>query len=259
MSVDEQTMTLSLSVDNLKAKADEIAAIDAQLDADSDKAGKVAIQNSLASAHEDKWKSVADKLISAFENIDDVDVFVANYSGVMSALRTKFKERVDTRLTELFDKKQAEGGEQVTLTDEQIAELTTQRREFVEQFKALQNILKLYGQDVSTVPAPKKRTGSRGKRGPRVLTGYTYLVDGEERKGSLSTIASTVTKELGWKVSELRNYLIEKGIDLNDPPPQFEVELPTDPPKTLTAVKGVVTASDEEDEEDDEEEDGEEE
>lgn len=242
---------ISVTPETLLEKVNEVAAIDEKLDAasGSESAGKRALANSLATEHEGVWKKVADSIVANLSKIENPDQQVASFTGVMKSLNDKFKETVDTFLSKEVANRQTET---VTLSDEELSSLTTQRKNLVEQAKALKNILEMFGQDVSGIPDIKKRTGSRGKRGPRVLTNYDFFIDGTPRSKSqntLSSIANTVCADLNWKTQDLKNFIAEKGIDLTNPGDGFEVTLPTDPPKTLKVVKGEPSAEDDEDEE----------
>lgn len=248
---------ISVSPETLREKSNAILAIDEKLDAasGSEAAGKRALANSLATENEAMWKKVADNLVTNLSKIEDPSAMVGAFTGVVKSLNDKFKTAADEYLAKEVANRQTDV---VTISDEEMATLNSERKNLVDQFKALKNILDMFDQDVSDIPEPKKRTGSRGKRGPRVLTGFDFYIDGKARsasQNSLSSIANTVCTELNWKTSDLRNFLTEKGIDLQNPGEGFEVELPTDPAVTLKAVKGEPQAADEEedDETDDEE------
>jgi hypothetical protein len=249
---------ISVTIDSLKEKSDEILAIDEKLDAasGSEDAGKRALANSLASEYASVWKSPADKMVTSISKIEDMEQRAAAFTGVVKSLQEAFKKEVDSFLEETVKARQADNPTE-TLSEDELNSLSESRKTLVEQFRALKNILDMFGQDTSVVPDPKKRTGSRGKRGPRVLTDYDYFIDGVARsksQNSLSSIANTVCADLGWKTADLRSFLTDKGIDLTNPPAEFEVQLPTDPPKTFKAVKGEPAASDDDDEEVEEEE-----
>lgn len=246
---------ISVTPETLQSKYDEIFAIDEKLDAasGSESAGKRALANSIASETENSWKKVADNLVSAFEKIDDPQIRVGAFTGVLKSVQDRFKNEVDEFLAKEVANRSTD---QVEISAEELSQMTDARRELVEQYRALRNILEMFGSDVSTIPEPKKRTGARGKRGPRVLTNYDFYVDGEARtasQNSLSSIANTVCKDLGWKTVDLRNFLVEQNIDLENPPAEFSVTLPEPVNKVLKGVKGEPQVDDDDDEVDPEE------
>jgi hypothetical protein len=229
---------ISVTLDSLRDKYSEIETIDQQLDAasGSESAGKRALVNALVAENENVWKKPADSLVNSLNKIEDVAIRTAAFHGVVKALNDSFKDQIEEFLAKEVEARKSDA---VVVPPEEIETLSTSRKNLVEQYKALRNILEMFGQDVTTVPEPKKRTGARGKRGPRVLQGYNYSIDGKERsasQNSLSSIANTVCSDLGWKTVDLRNFLTEQGIDLTDPPETFSVTLPNN--HVLAAVRG---------------------
>lgn len=242
---------ISVNVDLLMNKYREIAAIDEKLDSITDAGGKRAIANAIVDETKDSWEKPVTSVIASLTGISDDRVLVGSYTALVKALRESFNERVDKFLTE---QKESQGTEVVQLSADEISALTTQRRQLNEEFKALEQVLELFDMDTSNVPRPKKRTGSRGKRGPRVFSKYVFSIDGTERtasQNSLSSIANTVCKGEGfendWKSGDLRTFLSEQGIDLTNPPDSFSVTLPNG--KVLSAQKQEA-GEDEEEEED---------
>jgi hypothetical protein len=258
---------ISVTPDILRGVVNEIAQLDEQLDAasGSESAGKRALGNALASENEHLWKQNVDGLIEGISQYEDIAVLAGVYSGIKDSLDKAFKAKVDEYLT-AEAKMRSDNRPQVSA--EQIQEWTDARKKLIEHYKAIKGILDLFEQDTSGIPEPKKRSGARGKRGPRVLTGYDWFVDGEKRtdtQNSLSSIANTVCTPLGWKTADLRSFLEENGINLQTPPEEFEVDLPDPVNKKLSArlnpeKKAAIEAADadvEEDEEADEEDNGE--
>lgn len=237
---------LSVNVSMLLEKGQEIAAIDEQLDAasGSEQAGKRALANSISAETQKDWEKTVGNLVKAFSNIEDATLLVGAFTAVQRSLKENFGEQVDKTLTELHASRKTE---QITLSPEELESLTANRKQLVEEFKALDNILDMFGFDTSGVPKPKKRTGSRGPRGPRVFGRYVYSIDGTERtasQNSISSIANTVCKELEWSTEQLRNFLTENGFDTENPPESFEVVLPDPVNKTLSMVAKVADEDD---------------
>jgi hypothetical protein len=248
---------ISVSPDLLREKVSEIAQLDEQLDAasGSETAGKRALGNRLAEQYESDWSTNADNLVSALKGIEDPEKLAGVFKGIIKSLNDNFSTSVDEYLAE-----QVKAQEEIQTekpSDEQVAQWTQARKDLMEEYKALAGILKLFKQDISGIPEPKKRTGARGKRGKRVFQGFDWFIDGEprpEKSNTLSNIANTVCAPLGWKTPELRQFLADQGIDLEHPPSEFEVDLPDPVNKKLSAKLRTPSLADddEEVEEDDE-------
>jgi hypothetical protein len=238
---------ISVSPDTLRAKFDEIAVIDEKLDSVSGGAdsGKRALANQIASETSGSWKKVADNLVASLAKIEDPNDLTGAVTGLIKSVNDSFKESIDKYLTEQVE---ARKNDAPAVSDDEVAELSTSRKELVEQYKALRQILEMFGNDVSTIPEPKKRTGSRGKRGPRVLTNFSFSIDGKERtssQNSLSSIANTVCADLNWKTADLKNWLAEQGLDFQNPEDSWEYTLPNG-----KVISGVVMEVDDDDVED---------
>lgn len=236
---------VSVDLASLQAKYDEISALDEKLDAasGSEAAGKRAIASAIASETESSWRKAADSILKGLAG-QDVKTQVGVYTGLIHTLQDQYRDVVDEFLSEEVERTKAD---QPQVSQEEVEELTKQRRVALDQFRALRNILDIFQTDTTTVPEPKKRTGSRGPRGPRVLKGFNFFIDGvarSESQNNLSSIANTVCDDLGWKTAELKNFLTENGVDLENPGSGFEVTLPNN--KVLKAVAGPVSETDSE-------------
>jgi hypothetical protein len=246
---------ISVTPDTLRAKFGEIQVIDEKLDAVSGGAdsGKRALANQIAAETSGSWKKDADKVIALFQkNQEDPNLLVGYVTGFIKEINDNFKESIDKFLTEQVE---ARKNDAPVVSDDEVAGLTTDRKELVEQYKVLRQILEMFGHDVSTIPEPKKRTGSRGKRGPRVLTNFSFSIDGKERtssQNSLSSIANTVCADLNWKTADLKNWLAEQGLDFQNPEDSWEFTLPNG-----KVISGVIMEVDEDDVDDTEEEEAE--
>lgn len=250
---------IAVTPDILRQKVEEIAQVDEQLDAasGSEAAGKRALGNALAKEYESDWKQNADNLIAAIQKVDDPAKLAGIYTGIRDALADNFRTSVDEYLQAEVDSNKEN---RETVAPEQIAEWTESRKTLMEQYKALRGILELFEQDISGIPEPKKRTGARGPRGPRVLSGFDWFIDGEPRtesQNTLSSIANTVCSPLGWKTADLRNFLSEAGVDLQNPPSEYEIQLPDPVNKKLSWKVRPVSLDDAAEEDDDDLEDDE--
>jgi len=258
---------IAVSPDILRAKVEEIAQIDEQLDAasGSESAGKRALGNALAKEHEAVWKVTADNLTTEFGKISDPAQLAGVYNGIIQSMRDSFAAQVDEYLSGEVEKRDENKPE---VAPEQIQEWTSTRKTLMDQYKALLGILEMFEQDVSGIPVPRKRTGARGKRGKRIFQGFDWFIDDEprtEHQNTLSSIANTITdKAFGWKTPELRNFLTEQGIDLDNPPAEGSVMLPDPVNKKLSwkqkpiSLEGSEEFDDDDDVDDDDDDNGEE-
>lgn len=260
MTMTDATNGIQVTPEALMAKYQEIAAIDEQLAAasGSTNVGKRALANSLMTDNTEVWQSLASQVVEVFKGVEDVETLVAAYTGVVETLKNEFSKSVDEYLEKQVAENQTETPD---LNETQIAELEQQGRELREQYNALRSILDMFKMDIAHVPVPKRLSGSRGPRGPRTLSSFDYFIDGTERsksQNSLSSIASTVCSDIQtpeghtWKTKNLRDFLVEKGLDINNPPDEWEFTLPNG--KVIKAVKNaekdVYSASDDDDEPD---------
>jgi len=249
---------IAVTPEVLRAKVEEIAQIDEQLDAasGSESAGKRALGNALAKEHEPVWKATGDSLAEEFGKISDPAQLAGVYNGILQVMHDNFRTQVDEYLAEEVSKRDEN---KVEVAPEQIQEWTETRKTLMNQYKALHGILEMFEQDISGIPEPRKRTGARGKRGKRIFQGFDWFVDDEPRSESqntLSSIANTITdKALGWKTPELRNFLTEQGIDLNNPPAEGSVMLPDPVNKKISWKQKPISLEGSEEEDFDEEED----
>lgn len=215
---------IQVTPDALREKGSAIAEIDVTLDsqAGSKSAGKRAHRNAIvAEANTDFVSSVISTLNDKFP--DQTERFAA-YFALSDALDEAFGKEADAFLEDLVNSSQATDAEK--LSDEEISALEEQRKTLVNEFKALKNILEMFGQDVSDVPDPKIRRGSRGPRGPRTLSKFQYRVnetDLEDDVNSLSTVAKLAGLDGG--VKELKSIITDAGVDLKNPPTEWDVEV----------------------------------
>lgn len=241
---------IQVDVEALKAKSAEIQEMDVVLDAQSGSkaAGKRSVQNKLIAENaEDKFiQSVIDNLRKKFEG----DALYATVLALSSQVDDEFSDEIDQRVDEIVESQKTEDVEK--LSDEQVAELQETRKEKVKEFKALANILEMFGQDISSVPEPKVRRGSRGPRGPRTLSKFQYQVNETVLDPEVNSLATVAKLSGGVKVGELKKHIEAQGIDLKNPPAEWTAELPHDV-GTLTATALPEYADDFAEEEDENE------
>lgn len=211
-----------------------IAAIDEQLDAltDSKGAGKRAHVNTLVTAQADNVAGLITNLTSKLGEADD-EVVVGFVTGLLRQLKSTFDDRINAYV-ENWAKANIpdENASAVTLSDEEIKNLEAQRSEYYKMVKTLRELavqLQIVSEDErdSKMPMPKKRTGSRGARGPQVWSLYLYTVNGAELEDdpSLTEIAKANGFE---KRTELTNFIKSVMGDSWKPGDNFEVTLPND-------------------------------
>jgi len=215
---------IQVDKESLVAKKREIDEMDVVLDAQSGSksAGKRAVINSLETrGNTDFTNSVVDKLLENFED----EELIATYFTLVSALEESLKEDAEIFVDARVKEGSVSNAEK--LSDAELVDLAAKRKSAVEEFKALKNILEMFGQDVDDISVPKTRRGSRGPRGPRTLSKYQYQVNETVLEPSVNSL-STVAKLCGHdtKVKELRTHIESQGIDLKSPPAEWEAELP---------------------------------
>lgn len=239
----ENVTEIQISVSRLQEIFDEITVVDDKLAAatGSTEMGKRAYANSLVVEHGSEFESLIEQLVTGFGNVTDTPaILTAGVTAVQTALKDKFGKQIDEFLTAYVESNKSEAPE---VSESEVDELTSQAKELRKQYNVLRPTLEMFGLDPSSVPEPKKMTGSRGKRGPRTLSFFDYSVDGKERsktQNSLSSIANTVFKDTEFGTTKaLREELARQGLDLQNPPEtwSYTLALPDDKSVTISAVK----------------------
>lgn len=252
-----------VDVSVLEGTRQEIAELDEQLQAASGSAtaGKRSIANEYAERYSETWEPNVTQVEQWLASLDE-DELVGAYTAINKAIRGKYAETVDKVLEIQFDERKDQAP---TFTDAQITEMVDARKEKVKHFRALKELLKMFGQEVDHVADPPKWVGTRGPRGKRVWgKKYRFSIGERDNDGnvinlkertdsqnSLSSIAATVMKT---ETRELQKILADAGIT-DTPPDEGEVDFPDANGKTrvLRWVKTeVAEVEDEEDEDDDE-------
>jgi hypothetical protein len=241
--------TMSFDRNLLLQFASEIQEYDVKLDegAGSKSAGKRAIKNRLA---ENSTVDVSG-ILGWFDQLSDISLRAAAFVKFEKAFNDKFAPAI-----EAFIESQVTPSDGAKLSDEELATLETERRESVKKFNAMRDLWKLLNptDDLSDIPEPKKRTGSRGPRGPRAISSYQFAVDGTELSAANNTLAHIASLQDGFKVKDLRAYVIEKlstedkKFDFKTPPESFSFTLPNG--MSVYASKMAEPAADDDDDED---------
>lgn len=239
---------MEFSPEGLRKFYQEINGIDEKLDAASGsaKAGRRAVTSQLIAAHQEQVTGYTDSLNENLANLDD-ETLVAIVSGIQKFLEDQYDDRVDGIVDERIAANKSAATE-VKLSDEETAALLERRRSLLKTFDALRTLLSgfpQYEEELGTIPDPKRRTGPRGSRGPRLLSQYDYFVDGEEVPGN--SLAAVVALLPGIeKVEELKVNFEGQGWNRKAPGDEFEYEVSG---KTVKGVKNAALAVDDTDEE----------
>lgn len=218
--------------DALQAKANEIAELDVILDAQSGSkaAGKRSIINGLMTQADDRFVgSVVEKLQ---ENFSGEELY-ATFYALVSSLENEVSDEAEQFVAEKVESKQAAVSEK--LPADEILKVSEERKQHVQEFKALKSILEMFGTDVSDIEDPKTRRGGRGPRGPRTLSKFQYQVNEtvlDEDSNSLATVAK-LSGDI--KVKDLKEFITDQGVDLKNPPAEWTATLPNNV-GTLTAT-----------------------
>lgn len=250
---------IEVNMDTALAKYQEIVQYDEIIAAASGSkdAGKRAIANQIAVETETDYKKMLDNLVSALNKVEDTRVLV----GVTTAINKSLKDNFTSQVEEFLEKElEARKSDTPEVSQEQLEQTLKDRKEAVDQYNALKNILEMFGNDVESLPVPKRMSGPRGaqgKRGPRLPKNLQFQIDGKDRtatQNSLSSIANTVCKgdefEGGsWTTKELKTWLMEQGFDFENPPTEFSYTLPNG-----KVLSGYMTTDPDEDEDEDEDE-----
>lgn len=241
---------INVDRDALLQKSKEISEIDVVLDANSGSkaAGKRSVSNALmADGNSDFVTQVVSQLRDNFEG----ESLVATYLRVVDALEDEFDAEADALINSRVEAQASDP--QDKKSDEEISALNDERKELVQQFKALKSILEMFGTDVSDVPDPKIRRGGAGPRGPRTLSKFQYTVNNTELEPEVNSL-STVAKLCGnIKVKDLKEHITSQGVDLTDPPAEWSAELPNEVGTLTATVLPEFKAEFEEDEDEEEE------
>ena len=213
--------------DDLHAKIDEI---DEKLDSQVNQktAGKRSIVNNLIENARGAWGPTSEQLISQLKKAD-ADVQIGIYYGLLRALNTEFSKP----LSEIVDEKAKDIPETPadTISDEILKELSSARSELYAKVKQLVDMNDTFGIG-GAMRMPRRRTGARGKRGPRAITAFSWDVDGTSFD-KLKDVAEVYDQYE--KTADLTKAMREAKIDLKNPPDRIEFNLPDG--KILVGVK----------------------
>lgn len=226
----------------------EIAGIDEKLDSLTDvkAAGKRTKINEFIKNTEGSWQKVVEDFTSQLSNAPD-EVKIGIYFGITRGLDSAFRVQVNETLDKIIESMPPAAP---LISVEEAPGLSKVRTDLYSKVKAVINLAEQFGEDASMV-MPRKRTGSKGPRGKRALSFFSWFVDATPYSKLSDVVADYDQYD---KVSNLTAAMREAELDLRNPPDRIEFTLPDG--KTLIGLNGNVDedVEDEEEEDDSEEE-----
>lgn len=218
------TMDLGKIYEELHEKIGEI---DEKLDSltDTKAAGKRQTINKLIEEAEDSWKPLVDSFQSKLGTAPEetmLGVFYGITRGLSEVFGKQAAEKLDAIVATLPEATPL-------ITPEEVPALQKIRSEIYTNIKATINLAKqFFGDDVDMV-MPKKRTGSKGPRGKRALSFYTFFIEEKEYASLKEVIADypqyEATKDLTAAIREVGENSDPKW-NLTEPPDEWSFTLP---------------------------------
>jgi len=209
-----------------------IAKIDEQLDALSDAkgAGKRAHVNTLVTAQADNVKQLTESLTNKL-NEAQPEVVVGFVTGLLRSLKSAFDPTINTYVENWAKENLSDDAPTATMSDEEIKSLEAERSEAYKMVKTLHELaiqLQVVEDEEEAdrvFPLARKRTGSRGSRGPQVWSLYIYSLNDEpvDDETSLTEIAKANGYE---KRKELTDFIASQMGEGWKPGKDFSVTLP---------------------------------
>ena len=216
-----------------------INSIDEQLDSldGGDSAGKRKIANDLVAANEAVWQPVVESLIRQLGNLEG-DTLAGVFRGISGELNKAFAKPVADHIESLVEVAPVV---EPLITAEEATELSSQRSELYKNVKQVIHLASVMNS--LELESPKIRRGSKGKRGPRIVTLMNWAINGEALDDEIKY--KEVAIACGFEGSKgLTDYMKSKDIDTKAPENnEIEVELPDG--RTLT---GFMPEDDDDDE-----------
>ena len=222
IGVDPQQMKSTLleikgQIDNFDATLDSAAGSTASF--------KRVAETRVIERSQDTWEGFVSTVLGHIHQADDPAVRAGTVLALQKALDENFSSVVDETVKAEIEVVESEH-ENREVDPEELQVIEEQRKEAVEKFKAVKNLLSMFGvEGIDSIPDPKSRRGSRGPRGPRTLAKFDYTVNDTEIADSKLSIVANMC---GVKTKELKDHIKSQGIDLTDPPTSWEAELPND-------------------------------
>jgi hypothetical protein len=229
----------------LKAMYDElfssITEIDEKLDSLSDgkTAGKRSLINGYITATVDNHEKIVTQFVDQLNNLPD-EVMVGIYYGIVRGLEKNFAERAST-----FVDDQVKNIPQPTplIAADEVPAFSKLRSDIYQKLKAIKNLAETFGEGEDW-DMPKKRTGSKGPRGKRALSFFTWEID-DKKFDKLAEVVDLYDQYD--KVSDLTAAMRAADLNLRNPEGNLEFTLPDG--KILVGINGAEDVDDDSDEE----------
>jgi len=267
-------LTASPDADNIQLQSaqlmytsvmEKLNAVDELLDSTTDAktAGKRALRNEMVKKFESDWQPIAKQVSDFLSQLSDPEQKFGVFYALVRALNETFDKPADEYLAAKVDENKTDPNapKPEQLTDDQIRQLSEQRSLLYKNAKQTRELALLFGGTEETFPLPKKRTGTRGKRGMRAITMYDWQINGAPLSGENNNLLY-VSKTYGYeKAADLRK-AIQDALelkDLKDPPAEITFQLPNKDilfgKRDITATPEASENGDDEDDDDDDEDD----
>lgn len=224
--------------------------IDEKLDSAGDQkaAGKRKITNELIEESKETWEPVVNRLVEQLSEAP-VEIQIGVYYGIVRGLNNKFSANLASEVEKIVEAQPKP--EVVELSAEEVKLLSETRSELYKKLKTLIETANNFGEG-DGMELPKRRTGAKGKRGPRAITFFSWSVDGEDVENLKAVVDLYDQYE---KVSALTKAMREAKINLTKPEDRIEFTLPDG--KVLVGIRTAtpVESDDSEDDDDSDDED----
>ena len=237
------TMDLKVLHDSLHQKIDEIdEVLDSQVNQKT--AGKRTIVNKLIEDKQTVWEPVGSQLLAQLKTADS-DTQAGFYYGLIRMLDKEFAKELAAHIeSKVVDIPETPA---TTIPDEKLKELSAARSELYAKVRTLVEMNDTFGAG-EDLHMPRKRTGARGKRGPRAITTFNWDIDGTSYD-KLKDVAEVYDQYE--KTSDLTKAMREAKIDLKNPADRIEFTLPDGKILVGTKDEDKVATDDTDDDSDD--------
>jgi hypothetical protein len=192
-----------------------ITEIDEKLDSlgDPKTAGKSKIIKEAIEKTKDTWSTIVDTLKTQLSTAP-ADVQVGVYYGISRGLSDAFSDSTKATVEKIVE---SQPKVEPMITEEEAKKLQPIRSELYQKLKTLVDMATNFGM-ADGMELPKKRTGAKGKRGPRAASFITWSIDGVEVEGAKGTLKPVVELYDQYeKVGELTEAMRESGVNLTEP------------------------------------------
>lgn len=245
-----KTPQVVISSENLDKLGKVIGELDTKIASasGSDTVAKRAFVDNLVTQNAEQVNGITDSVISQFGELD-MPILVGLLARLEERLKADLAPKVEAYVTEEFPKTKAPADD--------VEGLKTQRKELVNQFKALRDVLNAFDVANDHIPDPK-RSGGGGRpvgsggggstKSGANKEGYRYLIDGQKRPRSQNSFSSVAFYSTNgcpekvaiangaseedarklpkkWGANDLKTFLTEKGVNFGVDD-SFDIELP---------------------------------